>query len=127
MSIKASKDGILRQVVPDYENLQNAYELLWEMPNNDGYLQLVGIMQKFIDQSISANTNYDPTRFPSGKSADAASCSKTCSTPINSASKRCTITTPVMALKTPRMTWPRPSRTTAAKAALVRSEGIFAG
>ena len=43
------------------------YELLWEMPNNDGYLQLVGIMQKFIDQSISANTNYDPTRFPSGK------------------------------------------------------------
>ncbi len=34
-----------------------------EMPNNDGYLQLVGIMQKFIDQSISANTNYDPTRF----------------------------------------------------------------
>ena len=67
VSIKASKDGILRQVVPDYENLQNAYELLWEMPNNDGYLQLVGIMQKFIDQSISANTNYDPTRFPSGK------------------------------------------------------------
>lgn len=54
-------------MVPDYENLQNAYELLWEMPNNDGYLQLVGIMQKFIDQSISANTNYDPTRFPSGK------------------------------------------------------------
>ncbi|MDI4505904.1 ribonucleotide-diphosphate reductase subunit alpha, partial [Escherichia coli] len=45
VSIKVSKDGILRQVVPDYENLQNAYELLWEMPNNDGYLQLVGIMQ----------------------------------------------------------------------------------
>ncbi|WP_080208206.1 class 1a ribonucleoside-diphosphate reductase subunit alpha, partial [Salmonella enterica] len=60
VSIKASKDGILRQVVPDYEHLKDAYELLWEMPNNDGYLQLVGIMQKFIDQSISANTNYDP-------------------------------------------------------------------
>lgn len=72
VSIKASKDGILRQVVPDYEHLKDAYELLWEMPNNDGYLQLVGIMQKFIDQSISANTNYDPSRFPSGKSADAA-------------------------------------------------------
>lgn len=67
VSIKASKDGILRQVVPDYEKLQGNYELLWEMPNNDGYLQLVGIMQKFIDQSISANTNYDPTRFQSGK------------------------------------------------------------
>lgn len=67
ISIKASKDGILRQVVPEYDRLKNAYELLWEMPNNDGYLQLVGLMQKFIDQSISANTNYDPSRFPSGK------------------------------------------------------------
>ncbi len=67
ISIKASKDGILRQVVPDYETLKDAYELLWEMPNNDGYLQLVGLMQKFIDQAISANTNYDPARFPSGK------------------------------------------------------------
>lgn len=67
ISIKASKDGILRQVVPEYERLKNNYELLWEMPNNDGYLQLVGLMQKFIDQSISANTNYDPSRFPGGK------------------------------------------------------------
>lgn len=67
VSIKASKDGILRQVVPEYERLKGAYELLWEMPNNDGYLQLVGLMQKFVDQAISANTNYDPTRFPSGK------------------------------------------------------------
>ncbi|MGL4195374.1 MAG: ribonucleotide-diphosphate reductase subunit alpha, partial [Edwardsiella piscicida] len=67
ISIKASKDGILRQVVPEYERLKDAYELLWAMPGNDGYLQLVGLMQKFIDQSISANTNYDPSRFPSGK------------------------------------------------------------
>lgn len=67
ISIKASKDGILHQVVPEYECLKNDYELLWEMPNNEGYLQLVGLMQKFIDQSISANTNYDPTRFPGGK------------------------------------------------------------
>ncbi|XYK60638.1 class 1a ribonucleoside-diphosphate reductase subunit alpha [Serratia marcescens] len=67
ISIKASKDGILRQVVPEYERLKDNYELLWEMPSNDGYLQLVGLMQKFIDQSISANTNYDPTRFPGGK------------------------------------------------------------
>lgn len=54
-------------VVPEYERLKDNYELLWEMPSNDGYLQLVGLMQKFIDQSISANTNYDPTRFPGGK------------------------------------------------------------
>lgn len=67
ISVKASKDGILRQVVPDYETLKDSYELLWDMPNNDGYLHLVAIMQKFIDQSISSNTNYDPTRFLGGK------------------------------------------------------------
>ncbi|UVK77659.1 MAG: ribonucleoside-diphosphate reductase 1 subunit alpha [Sodalis sp. Fse] len=67
ISIKASKDGILRQVVPESIELQNAYELLWEIPDNSGYLQLVGIMQKFIDQAISANTNYDPSRFPANK------------------------------------------------------------
>lgn len=67
ISIKASKDGILRQVVPEYERLRDRYELLWDMPDNQGYLQLVGVMQKFVDQAISANTNYDPSRFPSGK------------------------------------------------------------
>ena len=67
VSIKASKDGILRQVVPEYDALKDQYELLWDLPSNDGYLQLVGLMQKFVDQSISANTNYDPSRFPNGK------------------------------------------------------------
>lgn len=67
ISVKASKDGILRQVVPQYEQLKSHYELLWDMPTNDGYLHLVAIMQKFIDQAISANTNYDPTRFTAAK------------------------------------------------------------
>ncbi len=67
ISVKASKDGILRQVVPDYTELKDKYELLWNQPNNDGYLQLVGIMQKFVDQSISANTSYDPSRFEGHK------------------------------------------------------------
>ncbi|QOI10986.1 ribonucleoside-diphosphate reductase subunit alpha [Blochmannia endosymbiont of Colobopsis nipponica] len=67
VSIKASKDGTLKQAVPELIKLKNNYELLWNMPNNTGYLQLVGIMQKFIDQSISANTNYDPYRFPNNK------------------------------------------------------------
>ncbi|WP_413737845.1 class 1a ribonucleoside-diphosphate reductase subunit alpha [Sodalis sp. RH21] len=67
VSIKQSKDGILRQVVPESNRLKDAYELLWEMPNNDGYLHLVGVMQKFVDQAISSNTNYDPSRFPAGK------------------------------------------------------------
>ena len=67
ISVKASKDGILKQVVPEYERLKDNYELLWDIPSNDGYLQLVGIMQKFVDQTISANTNYDPTKFDGGK------------------------------------------------------------
>ncbi|MCK5819238.1 MAG: ribonucleoside-diphosphate reductase subunit alpha [Psychromonas sp.] len=67
ISIKASKDGILKQVVPEYEKYKDNYELLWDIHNNQGYLELVGIMQKFIDQAISANTNYDPNQFEDGK------------------------------------------------------------
>ena len=67
ISVKSSKDGQLKQVVPDFEKYQYSYELLWQMPNNDGYLQLVGLMQKFVDQAISANTNYDPSRFDKQK------------------------------------------------------------
>ncbi|BFR91987.1 ribonucleoside-diphosphate reductase subunit alpha [Buchnera aphidicola str. APS (Acyrthosiphon pisum)] len=67
ISIKVSKDGILRQVVPEYKKLRLQYELLWDIPNNTGYLQLAGIMQKFIDQSISVNTHYDPARFLNNK------------------------------------------------------------
>jgi ribonucleoside-diphosphate reductase alpha chain len=67
VSVKQSKDGILRQVVPEIDRLRDQYQLLWKMPNNEGYLKLVGIMQKFVDQSISANTNYDPTRFEGGR------------------------------------------------------------
>ncbi len=67
VTVKQSKDGILRQVVPEIDRLRDQYQLLWKIPNNDGYLKLVGIMQKFVDQSISANTNYDPTRFEGGR------------------------------------------------------------
>ncbi|MEZ9925061.1 class 1a ribonucleoside-diphosphate reductase subunit alpha [Vibrio breoganii] len=67
VSVKASKDGILKQVVPEFAQYKDNYELLWDIPNNDGYLNLVGIMQKFVDQSISANTNYDPNKYESGK------------------------------------------------------------
>jgi ribonucleoside-diphosphate reductase alpha chain len=52
-------------VVPDVDKVH--YELLWDIPDNTGYLEIVAIMQKFIDQSISANTNYDPMRFTGEK------------------------------------------------------------
>ena len=67
VSIKQSKDGVLKQVVPELDTLKEHYELRWDIPNNQGYLALCGIMQKFVDQAISTNLNYDPKRFTSGK------------------------------------------------------------
>jgi ribonucleoside-diphosphate reductase alpha chain len=67
VSIKASKDGILKQVVPEIERLGASYELLWQQRDNSGYLKLVGVMQKFIDQAISANTSYQPEHFDQRK------------------------------------------------------------
>ena len=67
VSIKQSKDGILKQVVPEYEKFNKKYELLWDIKDNEGYLQLCAIMQKFVDQSISTNTHYDPSQFEGGK------------------------------------------------------------
>ena len=63
VSVKGSKDGILKQIVPDFERLKDQYEYLWDIIDNRGYLEIVGIIQKFGDQSISANTFYDPLKF----------------------------------------------------------------
>ncbi len=63
VSVKQSKDGVLKQVVPEYEKLKDNYELLWDIRGNEGILQLSAIMQKFVDQSISTNTHYNPYDF----------------------------------------------------------------
>lgn len=67
ITVKASKDGILKQVVPEYEKLGYDYEYLWYDSNNIGMLKLVAIMQKFVDQSISTNTRYNPANYPNNK------------------------------------------------------------
>ena len=63
VSIKESKNGVIRQVVPEIHKLKNKYELLWNMPSMEGYIKLVGVMQKFVDQGISGNTSYNPAQF----------------------------------------------------------------
>lgn len=63
VSVKGSKDGILKQIVPDFDRLKDQYEYLWDIPDDRGYLEIVGIIQKFGDQSISANTFYDPLKY----------------------------------------------------------------
>jgi len=67
MVVKGSKDSYYNQIVPDIENVGHLYERVWDTKINHGYLELVGIMQKFVDQSISANTNYDPRKYEGGK------------------------------------------------------------
>ena len=63
LSIKKSKKGPLKQIVPSYNALKNNYTLLWDMPNNTGYINIVAVMQKFFDQAISGNWSYNPTHF----------------------------------------------------------------
>lgn len=63
---KGAKDAPFKVVVPDVQKLFDDYELLWDIPNNKGYLDLVAIMQKFVDQAISANTNYNPAKYEGG-------------------------------------------------------------
>ena len=63
LSIKKSKKGPLKQVVPSYATLKNDYTLLWDMPSNTGYINVVAVMQKFFDQAISGNWSYNPEHF----------------------------------------------------------------
>ena len=63
LSIKKSKKGPLKQVVPQYGTLKNFYTLLWDMPSNEGYINIVAAMQKFYDQAISGNWSYNPKHF----------------------------------------------------------------
>ncbi|QJT70176.1 NrdA-like protein [Synechococcus phage SynMITS9220M01] len=63
LSIKKSKKGPLKQVVPGYTYLKNNYTLLWDMPDNTGYINVVAVMQKFFDQAISGNWSYNPENY----------------------------------------------------------------
>ena len=67
LSIKKSKKGPLKQIVPQYNSLKNNYTLLWDMPSNKGYIEIVAVMQKFFDQAISGNWSYNPTQFPNNE------------------------------------------------------------
>jgi len=64
LSVKKSKKGPLKQIVPQYQSLKQYYTLLWDMPSNEGYINTVAVMQKFFDQAISGNWSYNPTQYP---------------------------------------------------------------
>jgi ribonucleoside-diphosphate reductase alpha chain len=67
VSVKQSKHGALRQVVPEYRRLKNKYELLWDQISPEGYLKLCAVLQKYIDQGISVNTSYNPQYYDDEK------------------------------------------------------------
>ena len=67
LSVKKSKKGTLKQVVPQYSILKNNYTLLWDMPSNDGYIKVLAVMQKFFDQAISGNWSYNPENYDKGE------------------------------------------------------------
>ena len=67
LSIKKSKKGPLKQIVPQYGSLKNNYTLLWEMTSNKGYINIVAVMQKFFDQAISGNWSYNPEHYPNNE------------------------------------------------------------
>jgi ribonucleoside-diphosphate reductase alpha chain len=64
LSVKKSKKGPLKQIVPAFNTLKNNYTLLWDMKSNQGYINIVAVMQKFFDQAISGNWSYNPENYP---------------------------------------------------------------
>lgn len=67
ISVKQSKDGVLKQVVPEYRRLKNKYDLLWDQTSPEGYLRICAVLQKFVDQAISVNTSYNPKYYEEDK------------------------------------------------------------
>lgn len=67
ISIKQSKHGVLKQVVPEYRRLKNKYDLLWDHRSPEGYLKICAVLQKYIDQGVSVNTSYNPQYYPDEK------------------------------------------------------------
>ena len=67
LSVKKSKKGTLKQIVPDYNRLKNFYTLLWDMPSNEGYINIISVMQKYFDQAISGNWSYNPENYKDGE------------------------------------------------------------
>ena len=67
VSVKQSKDGILKQVVPGFRRFKNKYELLWDQKSPEGYLKIMSVLQKYIDQGISVNTSYNPQYYEDEK------------------------------------------------------------
>ena len=67
LSVKKSKKGPLKQIVPEYNKLKNFYTLLWDMKGNEGYINIVAVMQKYFDQAISGNWSYNPENYEDGQ------------------------------------------------------------
>ena len=100
LSIKKSKKGPLKQIVPQFGTLKNNYTLLWDMPSNEGYIKVTAVIQKFFDQAISGNWSYNPEQYPDNE-IPVSVMAGISSTHTSMVGKHPTIRTPTMLRKMP--------------------------
>ena len=61
LTIKKSKKGNLRMVIPDQRKLKEYYQYTWDEDySNTAYLNIMAVIQKYFDQAISINEYYNP-------------------------------------------------------------------
>jgi ribonucleoside-diphosphate reductase alpha chain len=66
MSYKKAKNGVLKQLVPNYASRKNYYSLAWDMTDNKSILNICAVLQKFVDMSISVNLYYNYAHYQDG-------------------------------------------------------------
>lgn len=65
-TIKKSKQGLIKMLVPEAHKLKNKYTFAFELDGNKGMTNITAVIQKWIDQGISANHYYDYQKYKDG-------------------------------------------------------------
>jgi ribonucleoside-diphosphate reductase alpha chain len=63
---KKAKNGVLKQIVPNYHMRKNYYSLAWEMTDNKAIINIASVIQKFVDMSMSTNLYYNYAHHEDG-------------------------------------------------------------
>ena len=63
---KKAKNGVLKQIVPNYRRRKNYYTLAWDMQDNKAIMNIAAVIQKFVDMSMSTNLYYNYSHYTDG-------------------------------------------------------------
>lgn len=63
---KKAKNGVLKQLVPNYHMRKNYYSMAWHMMSNKSFLNIAAVIQKFTDMSMSTNLYYNYAHWDDG-------------------------------------------------------------